>query len=355
MHSAITGMHYCVPTRRLTNDELVERFGERQVKSIVKMAGVTERRVVGPGETASDLAYWAAVRLLEDRHVDPASVDLIVFASQTGDYQLPATACVLHGRLGLSERCAAFDLNLGCTSFPYSLAVVHGMIAGGMAKRALLLNAEALTSVIHPKDRGLVPLHGDGASATLVEATAGDHGVEGVFLGTDGTGYHHLIIPASGARMPRSAETCVEETNESGIVRTKEHLHMNGAAIFHFSVYKIPEVITQALESFKLTIDDLDLVILHQANRTMVTQIYRALGVPAEKQFMFMEMIGNLSGPSTPVVLAEAWRQGRIRPGSRTLLCAFGVGLSWGVVTLKWPDTIPPAVAAPVEPGEAAA
>jgi len=313
--SIITAMHYCVPTRRLTNAELVERFGERQLKSIVRMSGIEERRVVSPGETAADLAYAAARTLLDDRGIDVRTIDLLVFASQTGDYQLPATAC---------------------------------------ARKALLLNAEALTTVIHPLDRGLVPLHGDGAVATLVEVASGDGGILGFFLGTEGRGYHHLIIPASGARMPRSEATRQEERDESGIVRTKEHLHMDGAAIFHFSVYKVPDVIREALTRFGLTIGDIDLVLLHQANKTMVQQIYRALEVPPEKQFLFMEKIGNLSGPSTPVVLAEAWRQARIKPGSRTLLAAFGVGLSWGVTVIQWPRDLPPAVQGPVDYAEAA-
>ncbi len=352
MNTTITAMHYCVPANRLTNQELVERFGERQVKSIVKMAGIQERRVVSPGQTASDLAYWAATRLLAERRIDPKEIDLLIFASQTGDYQIPATACVMHERLGLAEDCAAFDINLGCTSYPYTLSVAHSMIAAGVAHKALLLNAEALTTVIHPLDRGLVPLHGDGAVATLLEPALGGGGFVGFLLGTDGTGFRHLMIPASGARLPRSEETKKEIQDESGVVRTQEHLYMNGPAIFHFSVYKIPEVIKQALDKFALTVDDLDLVILHQANKTMVEQIYRSLNVPAEKRFFYMENVGNLSGPSTPTVLAEAWRQGRIRPGTRTLLAAFGVGLSWGVAVIEWPMDMGPAVQASVEPGE---
>lgn len=352
MNTTITGMHYCVPRQRLTNEALVERFGERQIKSIVKMAGVRERRVVSAGETASDLAYWAARRLLEGRGIDPQEIDLLIYATQTGDYQIPATACVMHGRLGLSERCAAFDINLGCTSFPYSLSVAHSMVAAGLAHKALVINADALTTVIHPLDRGLVPLHGDGAAATLVEPTSRAGGFAGFWLGTDGSGYRHLIIPASGARLPRTAETHKEIQDESGIIRTQEHLYMNGPAIFHFSVYKIPEVIQQALDQFGLTIGDLDLVLLHQANRTMVDQIYRSLDIPAEKRFYFMEDIGNLSGASTPVLLAEAWRQGRIKPGTKTLLAAFGVGLSWGVTVIEWPMDLAPAIQADIEPGE---
>ena len=152
--------------------------------------------------------------------------------------------------------------------------------------------------------------------------------------------------------MPRSEETKKDIVDESGSVRTLEHLHMNGPAIFHFSIYKVPEVIQEALKRFHLTVADLDLVVLHQANKTMVDQIYRVLDVPVEKRFYFMEKVGNVSGPSAPMVLAEAWRQGRVRPGSRTLLAAFGVGLSWGITVIKWPETLGPAVDAGVEPGD---
>jgi 3-oxoacyl-[acyl-carrier-protein] synthase III len=353
MQVTITAMHYCVPQQRLTNDELADRFGERQLRSIVRMAGITERRVVSAGQTAADLAYLAAKRLLEARAIDPASIDLLIVATQTGDYQIPATACVLHGRLGLAERCAAFDVNLGCTSYPYTLSIAYSMLKAGVARRALVLNADALTTVIHPLDRGLVPLHGDGAVATLLEPTNAPGGLLGFILGTDGSGAQHLIIPAGGARLPRSAETRREFTDESGIVRTAEHLAMNGPAIFHFSVYKIPEVIQQALTQLELTVADLDLVILHQANKTMVDMIYRTLEIPPEKRFYFLEQVGNMSGASTPMVLAEAWRQGRLRPGSRTLLAAFGVGLSWGVTVIEWPEQLAPPVAASVELDEA--
>jgi 3-oxoacyl-[acyl-carrier-protein] synthase-3 len=254
----------------------------------------------------------------------------------------------------MSEKCAAFDINLGCSSFPYGLSVVHGMITAGLAKKALLINAEALTTVIHPLDRGLVPLHGDAAAVSLI-VPAENRGLRGVLLGTQGAGFEHLIIPASGARSPRSADSKREVTDESGIVRTAEHLHMNGPAVFHFSVYKVPEVIQQALAQMQLTIADLDLVLLHQANKTMVDLIYKSLKVPEEKRFYFIEEVGNASGASSPMLLAEAWRQGRVKPGSRTLVASFGVGLSWGIAVLEWPDDLQPAVQASVEMDDEAA
>lgn len=347
MKATITGMHYCLPPRRLTNEELETRFDPKALKSIIKMSGIRERRVTVSGQTALDLGHVAAQRLLEDRGIASSSLDLIVFVSQTGDYQLPASACVLHERLGAATHCAAFDINLGCSAFPYALSVVNGMIVSGQTRRALLVNADALSQVIHPQDRGLVPLHGDGAVATLIEAVEdGSAGLNGFLLGTDGTGYRHLIIPASGARLARSADTKREVRDDSGSVRTDEHLKMNGPAVFHFSVYKVPEVIKAALERFQCRLEDIDLVILHQANRMMLDLIYRSVGVPEEKRFFFMEMVGNMSGASTPMVLAEAIRQGRVRPGSKTLVCSFGVGLSWGVALIEWPaDGIQPVMA----------
>jgi 3-oxoacyl-[acyl-carrier-protein] synthase III len=338
MNAAITGLHYCLAPGRLTNEELAQRFDARMLGSIVKMSGIVERRVAPAGVTASDLAWVAAKRLLDDRCVDPKDVDLLIFVSQTSDHQIPATACSLHGRLGLGPRCAAFDINLGCSGYPYSLAVVDGLIRSGVGRKALLLNADTLTHVVHPRDRGLVPLHGDGAVATLLEpAQEQGSGLCGSFLGTDGSGAPYLMIPASGARTARTDETKREIVDTSGSVRTDEHLSMNGPAVFHFSVYKVPEVVKEALAKFSISIDELDLVILHQANKMMMDLIYKALGIPAAKRFYFMETVGNMSGASTPMALAEAVRVGRVKPSSLILLVSFGVGLSWGVSLIRWP------------------
>jgi 3-oxoacyl-[acyl-carrier-protein] synthase III len=350
MNTAITAVHYCVPRQRLRNEDLAQRFGAQHMDSIVKLAGIQERRVVAPGETASDLAYWAARGLITDRRIDPQSIDLLIFASQTGDYQVPATACVLHERLGLGQNCAAFDLGMGCSSYPYSLSVAHSMLVAGMARRALVLVAEALTPYIHPLDRGLAPLFGDGAAATLLEPST-EGGFGGFLLGTDGTGHRSIIIPASGARIPRSAETRTEVTDESGIVRTREHLQMDGPTVFFFSVQHIPRMIRMALDRFELTLEEVDLVLLHQANKTMVDQIYRVLRVPPEKRFYTLEKLGNTSGASTAILLAEAGRQGVLRPGMRVLLAAFGNGLSWGITVFEWSTQAGVAVCAPIEPG----
>jgi 3-oxoacyl-[acyl-carrier-protein] synthase III len=340
MGSFISAIHYCVPSSILTDDQLVARFGERPIKSISRMSGVHERRVADVDCSTSDLGLFAADKLIKSHSIDISSIDLIVVATATPDFQMPATACVIHGRLGLSDRCGAFDISLGCTAFPYSLSVVHSMISAGLAKRALLIVADTITKVIHPEDRGLVPLHGDGAMACIVEKCSSATGNMTFFLGTDGKSHHHLIIPASGTRTPRSAQTRESTKDESGIVRSLEHMHMNGPAIFSFSLHKVPEVIRNALQENNLNVENVDLFLFHQANKKMVDQIYSVLKIPEAKQFFFMEKIGNCSAASSAILLAEAWRQGVVKPGMTVLIAAFGVGLSWGVSILKCPEGV---------------
>jgi 3-oxoacyl-[acyl-carrier-protein] synthase-3 len=252
----------------------------------------------------------------------------------------------LHERLGLAKNCAAYDLNQGCAAYPYALALAEGLFVSGVAHRALILNTDALSGVIHPQDRTLVTLHGDGAVATLLEPATGDEGLLGFHLGTDSSGWRYLCMPASGSRQPRGADTRREITDDTGNMRTAEHFQMNGQAIFHFAIHQVPEVVGEALAKFGVTIADLDLVILHQANRFMIEQIYKKLGVPAEKQFFYLENVGNLSGAATPAALSEAARQGKVKPGALILLAAFGVGLSWGVALLRiGPSGLAPIVA----------
>jgi len=335
MRAAISAIHHVLPSRRLTTAELEGRFGAKQVQSIASLSGIRERRVVEPGMTAADLAFAAADRLLTERGLAREEIDLLILTTQTGDFQIPGTAFVLHERLGLPQTCAAYDLVQGCAAFPYSLAVAQGMFATGLARRALVLNTDALSTMIHPRDRTLVTLHGDGAVATLLDPAIADEGLLAFQFGTDSSGWRYLCTPASGARHPRDEKTRQETTDETGSVRTAEHLQMNGQAVFHFAIHKIPAVVLEALRKFGVSLAEVDLVILHQANRFMMQQIYKKLGVPEGKQFFYLEDVGNLSGAATPAALSEAVRQGRVRAGALVLLVSFGVGLSWGVVLMR--------------------
>jgi len=337
MGAIITEMHYCLAPGRLSHEDLAEQFDPKQLNSIEKMSGIHSRRVVVPGVTALDLAEVAVRKLLAEGNTGIDEIDLLVFVTQTPEHQIPATACELHGRLGCVQSCAAFDLNLGCSAFPYALAVVSSMLKSGVARTALLCHADTVSTVVGPEDRGLKPLHGDAASVCILRDNASAVGIHGFELGTHGQSSHEIMmseplranVGSSGEGLPR--------------------LCMNGPAVFHFSIEKIPAVIQTYLSKQSLTIEDMELVLLHQANKTMVDLIYRALNVPKEKRFYFMEDVGNLAGASTPVLLNEAWRQGAISPGDRVLVASFGNGLSWGVSSLVWPDGIPPANMSSVE------
>jgi 3-oxoacyl-[acyl-carrier-protein] synthase-3 len=344
LNSTILSMAAVVPPDVLTNEALEQRFGKKEMDSITRMSGIKERRVVAPGQCASDLALTAAERLFQQGGFDRSLVDALFFVSQSPDYRIPTTSAVLHGKLGLPLSCATMDINLACSAFPYMLSLAHAMIVAGTARHVLLLNADAITTFLHPFDRSLVALHGDAACATIIGPCEDGFGFGKFTLGTDGAGARHLLIPAGGARIPPGPETRVESTDESGCVRTPEHLFMDGPAIFHFCVYKVPQVIKEALAALRLSMDQIDMLILHQANKTMLSLIYKTLKVPEEKQFYCLERFGNSSGPATPLALYECWRKGRIRPGSRTLICSFGAGLTWGVACIRWPEDARPAL-----------
>lgn len=348
--STIRAIAHALPAKVLAHEELVARFGERSLASILKMSGIRERRVVAPGQCASDLALAAAQRLLKHVPVDPATIDALIFASQTPDYRIPATASILQAKLELAETCCTFDLVQTCPSFVFAMQAGHSMVVAGTARRVLVLSADALTTLIHPQDRGLVTLHGDAAVATLVEpCDDGQGGIELFAAGTAGQHYDRLLVPAGGARLPASEETRREQTDDSGCTRTLEHLFMDGPAVFHFVVYRVRDFLAKLLKDHGLTVADFDTVLLHQANKTMVDMLYKSLGVPSEKRFYYLEHVGNSSGASLPSVLAQAWREGVVKAGSRTLLCSFGGGFAWGAFVIRWPADADAAVPGDVD------
>ena len=332
----ITASHYVLPSQRLTNEMLSERFPPKKVAGISKLSGIYERRVAPKNITSVDLGAECAKRMLESLSIETADFDMLIFASQTRDYILPASAFVIHERLGLPSSCGAFDLPLGCAAFPYAVSVANGLIASGQCKKILLIVAETLSHLIYPKDRGLVPLHGDGAASFVLEATDGDCGFEFADIGADSSGWKYLIVPDGGMRNPLSSRSFEEKTDDSQITTTDASIQMDGAAVFHFSISTVPEAIKRALEKNRADISSYKLVLLHQANKMMLDQIYGALAVAPEARFFFMEKLGNLSAASSPVLLAEALRLGKLDGGGRLLLSAFGVGLTWGTFSMNF-------------------
>jgi 3-oxoacyl-[acyl-carrier-protein] synthase III len=325
----------------LTHEELKTRFGAEQMQKVLSGAGIRNRRIAPEGVCGSDMAYNAALRLMQQNNIDPQSIDLLIFCTQSPDHWMPTTACIMHERLGLKKQCAAFDINLGCSQYIYGLSVAHSMLMSGCASRALVLTGDTMSRTVHPRDRSVVPLMGDGGSATLIGVVDAGEGFLGFELGTDGSGHQYLTIPAGGARMPISEKTRVEEQDAEGNVRTLENLHMNGAAIFHFAISVVPPTIKSILQKLSLSFEDIDVFLFHQANKFMLDYLVKKLKIPAEKTHFYIEDVGNTSGSTIPILLADAIQQDKIKAGNTVLAIGFGVGLSWAATVMRWPKKNP--------------
>jgi 3-oxoacyl-[acyl-carrier-protein] synthase-3 len=338
MSTAIVASAYYVPETRLTHAELAARYGEETTRKVEESAGIVERRVAREGECGSDFAARAAEDLLSRYQIDRASIDLLIFATQTPDYLLPTTACILQHRLGLPTTCAAFDINLGCSQYVYSLAVAHGMVESGLARRALVLTGDTVSRILHPQDKVVVPLFGDAGTATLVERTEPGQGFLRFKLGTDGKGAPFLIWPTSGMRKARTPETAREVADKNGNIRREDDMAMDGAAIFVFTLKTVPKLIEDLLAEEKLGVPDVDLFIFHQASELIVESSAKKLKIPREKLHYKLHDVGNSGGSTVGIALTDAWLKGRLKPGMRVVLSAFGVGLSWAGALVKWPE-----------------
>ena len=320
-----------VPELELSNEELSRVFGDWSAEKILNKTGIRTRHIAAPGETAADLAFEAARKLFEAGHAAPADVDFLILCTQAPDHVLPTTACLLQDRLGLSTRCGALDVNLGCSGFVYCLSLAAGLIAAGAASTILLLTADTYSKYIHERDRSVRTLFGDGAAATLIcrgdrEQTAR---IGPFVYGTDGAGGRDLIVEAGGFRRPRDNETALALADASGNMRSPENLYMNGGEVLNFTLREVPRTYRLLLDLAGLTEDEVDYVVLHQANRFMLDTLQKKLGLSDAKLPRCYEAVGNTVSSTIPFVLENLIKTGRVWPGTRMLLIGFGVGLSW--------------------------
>jgi 3-oxoacyl-[acyl-carrier-protein] synthase-3 len=338
VRARIAGIATHVPDRVLGNDELAALFPEWPARKIYDKTGIRERRIAAPDETAADLAFAAAEKMLAR---DPAlrdEVDFLILCTQAPDYVLPTTACVLQSRLGLRTGIGALDVNLGCSGFVYCLSLAAGLIALGAAKSVLLLTADTYSKYIHELDKSVRTLFGDGAAATLIRAAdEAEGGQLGPFLfGTDGRGARDLIVETGGFRTARSAETAVEKADRSGNTRAPDNLYMDGARVMSFTLREVPRIYRNLLEATGSSEQDIDQVVLHQANRFMLDALQQKLALPDDKVPRHFENIGNTVSSTIPFVLARMADDGRLAPGARFVLIGFGVGLSWAAATVTF-------------------
>ncbi|HTU24352.1 MAG TPA: beta-ketoacyl-ACP synthase III [Pirellulales bacterium] len=292
---------------------------------ILQRTGIRERRILPSELATSDMAVAAARRCLARAEVSPADVDLLIVATFTPDVPVPSVACMVQRQLGLSA--PAMDLQAACAGFVYAMATAAQFVAAGTARRALVVGADCNSRILNRQDMKIYPLFGDGAGAVLLGPGATDQGLESYTLGADGTGAELLIRPMGGTRL-----ACTPE----GLAANLQFLRMDGRAVFKWAIRILDETIRAVLDSAGLTIADLDLFVLHQANIRILDAAAEQLGIDRQKMFVNLDRYGNTSAGSIPLALDEAFVAGRIRPGDRVLVSGFGAGLTWGTVILRW-------------------
>jgi 3-oxoacyl-[acyl-carrier-protein] synthase-3 len=321
-YAAIGPIAIHLPARIETNDDLKAQFPGWDLDLIYEKTGIFARHIAEPDECASDLGVAACQKLFADRQIDPASIDFLLLCTQTPDYPLPTTACLMQERLGLRKSCGALDFNLGCSGFVYGLSLADGLIRGGVAKRVLLVTAETYSKYIHPEDRSLRTIFGDGAAATLIEAHP-EPTLSAFQFGTDGSGADTLLVTKGGARPEKDA---IKPRHRH---RWPSDLYMDGPSLINFTVGAVPELVSDILAAAHLDRKDIDLFILHQATKKMLQQLQERLELTEAQMPIYLQNYGNTVSSTIPIVIDELRRAGRIKPGSRHLLIGFGVGWSW--------------------------
>ena len=326
----IKAISYYLPEKVVTNEELVKEFPEWSVDKVAQKVGVDSRHIAYDNETAGDLAEKAARRLFKEYDVDPKSIDFLMLCTQSPDYFLPSTACILQDRLGLSTHCGALDFNLGCSGFVYGLALSKGLIESSVAKNVLLITAEILSRHLHPRDKGNRTILGDAASATLV-STEGFAEIKEFDLGTDGAGANNLIVKSGAMRHREKFEDI--SFDKSGNPVSSDHLYMNGSEIFNFTLDTVPELVGNVIEKNGLNNDSVDLYVFHQANKYMLDCLFDLMEIEDDKAFVYMSEVGNTVSSTIPIALCEAKKEHKLV--GNVLIAGFGVGYSWGGCILK--------------------
>ena len=309
------------PEKKVTNEDLQKEFPEWSPEKIFNKVGVKQRYIAEKHETVLELAVKASKKLF--KKIDKNEIDFILFCTQSPDYHLPTTACILQDRLGLRKDIGALDFNLGCSGFVYGLSIAKGLIATGVARNILLVTAETYTKYLRKSDKSNRTIFGDGAAATLIQKDETKENFQFI-LGTDGSGYDNLIVRNGGGR------NRINKEDEAG-----NCLYMNGQNIFIFTIEKIPALVKEILEKNSLTKNDVDYYIFHQANAHILRRQREILDIPEEKFYIDMETTGNTVSSTIPIALKDALERGKVKRGDKVMLVGFGVGLSWGATIVE--------------------
>ena len=330
MKAYISGFSYYLPEYSLTNERLVEVFPEWTVEKVADKIGIKRRHIAANNETTLDMAIAASNRLFEEYNIEKNTIDFVLLCTQSPEYFLPTTACLLQDRLGLPTRCGALDFNLGCSGFVYGLSLAKGLIVGNIAENILLITTETYSKYIHPKDKNNRTIFGDAACATLIK-TNGFAEILNFSLGTDGSGANNLIIKSGASRQPCRTDTIVFD--EAGNPVSDDYLYMNGTEIFGFTLEAVPQLVRDTLSANSLKREDISLFVLHQANKYMLDFLRKKIKIEPEKFYYCLENFGNTVSSTIPIALKEAQKEGKLY--GPVLLAGFGVGYSWSGCVIK--------------------
>lgn len=333
MKAFIKGISCYLPEKILSNEDLLKDFPEWSVDKVASKIGITQRHIAGENETASDMAVAAAEKLFNEFNFDRSKIDFILFCTQSPDYFLPATACIIQERLGLSTEAGALDFNQGCSGFVYGLSLAKGLIISGTSKNILLITSETYSKHIHPRDKSNRTIFGDAAAATLI-STDGFAEILGFSLGTDGRGAKNLIVKTGGMRTREMKKDLVSD--EGGNPICSDNLFMNGTEILSFTLDTVPVLVEKTLTVNFLKQEEIDLFVFHQANRYMMEFLRKKLKIEPERFYYCMEKTGNTVSSTIPIALKEAITSGNIKAGTRIMIAGFGVGYSWGGNILRF-------------------
>lgn len=329
----IKAISYYLPEKIVTNEELVKEFPEWSVEKVAKKVGVNSRHLAGENETAGDMAEKAARKLFEEYNISPNEIDFLLLCTQSPDYFLPSTSCVIQHRLGIPTSAGAFDYNLGCSGCIYGMAVAKGLISAGIAKNVLLLTAETYNKYLHPSDKSNRSIFGDGAAACLI-STEGFAEIGNFSLGTDGSGADKLIVGTGASRHKDKTGAYMED--EEGHIRYDDYLYMNGSGIFNFTLDAVPQMINDVLIKNDMEKDAIDYYIFHQANKFMLNTIRKVCVLPKDKFYINLEETGNTVSSTVLIGLKDCIDNGLIKKGDKVMVSGFGVGLSWGSTLLSF-------------------
>ncbi len=312
-----------LPTRIETNDFLQDQFPRWDMQRIAEKTGIHQRHIADPNETASDLAVLSAEKLFRENDIDPASIDFVLLCTQTPDYPLPTTSCLIQDRLGLPKSCGALDFNLGCSGFVYGLALSDGLIQSGVASNVLLLTAETYSKYIDPDDRSLRTIFGDGAAATLIQPSD-EKSMWGFRFGSDGSGGDMLLVGDGGSR---SSEDAIQPRHRK---RWKSRLYMDGPSLINFTVDAVPQLVDQILQQCDMTREQVDQFLMHQATWKMLDQLRIRMGLSPERLPIELANVGNTVSCTIPILIDQLRGQSGWDASAAKMLVGFGVGLSWG-------------------------